>query len=74
LYFVGKKIKNELGSQWIALTDFWQGYRVLESEKHVAAVGNEREKGVANHIERFNNTLRQRCSRLALKHCLFQKN
>jgi IS1 family transposase len=45
-------------------TDFWQGYRVLESEKHVAAVGNEREKGVANHIERFNNTLRQRCSRL----------
>jgi hypothetical protein len=51
LYFVGKKIKNELGSQWIALTDFWQGYRVLESEKHVAAVGNEREKGVANHIE-----------------------
>jgi hypothetical protein len=50
------------------------GVRLESRARNWKAVGNEREKGVANHIERFNNTLRKRCSRLALKHCLFQKN
>lgn len=38
-------------------TDFWISYRCIEQEKHVAA---GKEKGYTNHIERFNNTLRQR--------------
>ncbi len=42
-------------------TDFWNGYHILDQDKHHAA---GKEKGYTNHVERFNNTLRQRCSRL----------
>ena len=41
----------------VFFTDFWNGYHVLDSEKHRAS---GKEKGYTNHIERFNNTLRQR--------------
>lgn len=51
-------------------TDFWKGYHVLEQEKHIAA---GKEKGYTNHIERFNNTLRQRCSRLVRETLSFSK-
>jgi insertion element IS1 protein InsB len=51
-------------------TDFWQSYNFLEPEKHIAA---GKEKGYTNHIERFNNTLRQRCSRLVRKTLAFSK-
>jgi insertion element IS1 protein InsB len=49
-------------------TDFWQSYNFLEPEKHIAA---GKEKGYTNHIERFNGTLRQRCSRLVRKTLAF---
>jgi IS1 family transposase len=54
----------------VFFTDFWNGYHVLDSEKHRAS---GKEKGYTNHIERFNNILRQRCSRLARKTLSFSK-
>ena len=50
--------------------DFWSGYHILEEERHLAA---GKQKGYTNHIERFNNTMRQRCSRLVRKTSAFSK-
>jgi IS1 family transposase len=49
-------------------TDFLARQLGLENEKRAAAG-----KGYANHIERFNNTLRQRCSRLVRKRLSFSQ-
>jgi insertion element IS1 protein InsB len=52
-------------------TDFWQAYQaVFPAERHLA-VGKE--TGKTKHIERFNNTLRQRVSRLVRKSLSFSK-
>jgi IS1 family transposase len=51
-------------------TDFWKAYNILEDDQHVAA---GKEKGFVNHLERFNCTLRQRCSRLVRKALSFSK-
>jgi hypothetical protein len=49
----------------VCYTYFWEAYKkVLPSKRH-KAVGKE--SGLTNHIERFNNTLRQRVSRLVRK-------
>ena len=56
----------------IAYTDFWQAYeKVIPSTRH-RAVGKE--TGQTNHIERLNNTFRQRISRLVRKSLSFSKN
>ncbi len=56
----------------IAYTDFWAAYAaVLPSNRH-RAVGKE--TGKTSHIERFNNTLRQRVSRLVRKTLSFSKS
>jgi len=49
----------------ITYTDFWEAYAAVLPSKRHRAVGKE--SGQTNHIERFNNTLRQRCSRLVRK-------
>jgi IS1 family transposase len=54
----------------VFFTDFWHGYHILDKERHIAA---GKEKGYTNDIERFNNTLRQRCSRLVRKTLAFFK-
>jgi IS1 family transposase len=54
----------------VFFTDFWKSYHVLEKDKHWAA---GKEKGYTNHIERFNNTLRQRCSRVVRETLSFSK-
>ena len=55
----------------VAYTDFWASYEeVFPSTRH-KAVGKE--TGKTNHIERFNNTLRQRISRLVRKTLSFSK-
>lgn len=55
----------------VSYTDFWEAYvNVLPSKRH-RAVGKD--SGQTNHIERFNNTLRQRCSRLVRKTLSFSK-
>lgn len=56
----------------IAYTDFWAAYgSVLPSKRH-RAVGKE--TGKTSYIERFNNTLRQRVSRLVRKTLSFSKS
>ncbi len=51
-----------------AYTDFWQAYRTVIPPKHHRAVGKE--TGLTNHIERLNNTFRQRVSRYREKKSL----
>lgn len=51
-------------------TDFWKAYNILDDDQHVAA---GKDKGLVNHLERFNGTLRQRCSRLVRKALSFSK-
>jgi len=56
----------------VAYTDFWAAYgAVLPSKRH-KAVGKE--TGKTSYIERFNNTLRQRVSRLVRKTLSFSKS
>ena len=56
----------------VAYTDFWAAYgKVLPSKRH-RAVGKE--TGKTSYIERFNNTLRQRVSRLVRKTLSFSKS
>jgi IS1 family transposase len=55
----------------LAYTDFWRAYAaVLPSEQH-EAVGKE--SGLTSYVERFNNTARQRISRLVRKTLSFSK-
>lgn len=65
-----KTVPEIVRSQSVFFTDFWKSYNFLEEERHVAAGKN---KGYTNHIERFNNTLRQRCSRLVRLSLSFSK-
>jgi IS1 family transposase len=56
----------------VVYTDFWAAYgAVLPSKRH-HAVGKE--TGKTNYVERFNNTLRQRVSRLVRKTLSFSKS
>lgn len=56
----------------VAYTDFWAAYgAVFPSQRH-KAVGKE--TGKTSYIERFNNTLRQRVSRLVRKTLSFSKS
>lgn len=52
-------------------TDYWQAYRAIFYANTLYQVGKE--SGQTNHIERFNNTLRQRVSRLVRKTLSFSK-
>lgn len=55
----------------VCYSDYWSAYAlVIPSEQH-EAVGKA--SGQTNHIERFNGTLRQRCSRLVRKTLSFSK-
>jgi len=55
----------------VCYTDFWDAYAcVLPSKRH-RPVGKE--SGQTSHIERLNNTLRQRISRLVRKMLSFSK-
>jgi insertion element IS1 protein InsB len=79
---IGARTKATARKLWTALpaiyrqcamcyTDFWQAYAaILRSKRHRAS---GKESGQTSHIERFNNTLRQRCSRLVRKTLSFSK-
>ncbi len=54
-----------------AYTDFWQAYKTVIPQDHHRAVGKE--TGLTNHIERLNNTFRQRVSRLVRSSLSFSK-
>ena len=80
--FVGDRTRKSALQLWASLpniyqqcawayTDFWQAYQtVIPSERH-RAVGKE--TGLTNHIERLNNTFRQRISRLVRQSLSFSK-
>ena len=55
----------------VVYTDFWEAYETVIPEKRHRAVGKE--SGLTSYIERFNNTLRQRVSRLVRKTLSFSK-
>ena len=55
----------------VVYSDYWEAYaKVLPSNRH-RAVGKE--SGLTSYIEQFNNTLRQRVSRLVRKTLSFSK-
>ena len=55
----------------VSYTDFWSAYGTVFPQKRHKAVGKE--TGMTNYIERFNNTMRQRISRLVRKTLSFSK-
>lgn len=55
----------------VCYTDFWAAYTAILPSKRHRAVGKD--SGHTSHIERLNNTLRQRCSRLVRKTLSFSK-
>ena len=81
--FVGDRSRESARKLWesipgvyrqcaIAYTDFWQSYEtVIPRSRHRAV---DKSSGETNHIERLNNTFRQRISRLVRKSLSFSKN
>lgn len=55
----------------VMYTDYWEAYEAVLPRKRHRAVGKE--SGLTSYIERFNNTLRQRVSRLVRKTLSFSK-
>jgi insertion element IS1 protein InsB len=55
----------------VVYTDYWEAYSTILPSKRHHAVGKE--SGLTSYIERFNNTLRQRVSRLVRKTLSFSK-
>jgi len=55
----------------VCYTDFWDAYQGVIPVMRHKAVGKD--SGKTNHIERFNNTMRQRISRLVRKTLSFSK-
>ncbi len=56
----------------LCFTDFWAAYaQVIPEEQHTAA---GKESGLTAHVERWNNTLRQRLARFVRKTLSFSKS
>ena len=53
-------------------TDFWKAYQVIIPSEQHTAVGKE--SGETAHVERWNNTLRQRLARFVRKTLSFSKS
>jgi len=80
--YIGDRTRKSARKLWASLpdiyrqsafayTDFWQAYKtVIPHERH-RAVGKE--TGLTNHVERLNNTFRQRVSRLVRESLSFSK-
>jgi insertion element IS1 protein InsB len=81
--YIGDRSRDSAAALWQAMpsvyrqcaliyTDDWEAYKtVIPSQRH-RVVGKD--SGLTNYIERFNNTLRQRVSRLVRKTLSFSKN
>jgi insertion element IS1 protein InsB len=64
-----RKLPYEYLKCW-SFSDFWRAYNCIPKETHLQ-VGKE--TGLTNHVERLNNTLRQRISRFVRKTLSFSK-
>jgi IS1 family transposase len=80
--YIGKRDQSGAQGLWdslppvyrqcaVSYTDFWGAYGTVFPEKRHKAVGKD--TGKTNYIERFNNTMRQRISRLVRKTLSFSK-
>ena len=58
--------------QGTCYTDFWSAYQAVIPDEQHEAVGKE--TGETAHVERFNNTLRQRLARFVRKTLSFSKS
>ena len=67
-----KSLPADYRKRAVLYTDFWDSYQAVLPKKRHRAVGKG--SGETNHIERFNNTLRQRCSNLVRKTLSFSKS
>ncbi len=56
----------------LTYTDFWEAYQTVVPEGQHVACGKG--SGQTNHVERFNNTLRQRLARFVRKTLSFSKS
>jgi insertion element IS1 protein InsB len=74
--YIGQRDKDGVQGLWnslpavyrqcaVSYTDFWSAYGIVFSKKRHRAVGKD--TGQTNYREKFNNTMRQRISRLAKK-------
>ena len=55
-----------------SFSDFWEAYQIVFSDQTHQAVGKQ--SGQTNHVERWNNTLRQRLARFVRKTLSFSKS
>jgi len=62
----------ELYKQGIIFTDFWEAYQAVIPHEQHCPVGKD--SGLTAHVERFNNTLRQRLARFVRKTLSFSKS
>jgi IS1 family transposase len=63
---------SERYKQGICLTDFWEAYQVVIPDEQHQAVGKE--TGLTAHVERLNDTIRQRLARFVRKTLSFSKS
>ena len=82
-FYLGDRSRNSAEMFWQTIPDFyrntsrfytdlWDSYRtVIPSERHYPS---SKKSGQTTRIERLNNTLRQRCSRLVRKSLSFSKS
>jgi IS1 family transposase len=81
-YHIGSRMKHDCKLFWdkvpkeykqsITFSDYWKTYdAVIKSKKHIS-VGKH--TGKTNHVERWNNTLRQRLGRFVRKTLSFSKS
>lgn len=81
-YFIGKRNKASCLALWQSIpeeyrncksfSDYWESYSLVFSPETHTCVGKE--SGQTAHIERFNNTLRQRLARYVRKTLSFSKS
>ncbi len=81
-YAVGDRSEKTCQKLWEAIpeayrvghcyTDFWSAYQAVLPEEQHTAVGKE--TGETAHVERWNNTLRQRLGRFVRKTLSFSKS
>jgi len=71
----GRRLWDSLPADYrkraVCFSDFWSAYPAFLPSKRHHAVGKE--TGETAHIERLNNTLRQRCANLVRKTLSFSK-
>jgi len=67
-----KSLPGDYRKRAVIYTDYWESYRNVIPSERLRQSGKE--SGETAHIERFNNTLRQRCACMVRKTLSFSRN